>query len=227
MSLLYNDYWKIKQDNADAIAEISGKNQGAVLRMFRYIASFHVSMFEMEVVKKDIIGIALEADAEDMAIEDKIGCSEKEFCDGLVQEGMSHNWQEYLFVMIRNFIYWLFFMNTMEFILIAGFSDKWGITNYSFTVSVLFSVSYTYFVNYRRRKVLYQKGKKKLKGNMMYIMLCLSAYFISTLLPQHTKLIHFYGHGRLVWGILLVCTVATFLLNNYYWNQCSKCYDWK
>lgn len=59
-----NDYDRICQENADRLDGVSVKNRIALIRMFQYVAAFPVSLFQLEVVKKDLIGLASEADME-------------------------------------------------------------------------------------------------------------------------------------------------------------------
>ena len=79
MNLLYNDYQKIKQDNKDENARLKPENRKAIERMTEYISYNDVALFELEVIKKDLIGLAAEAEEEGVDFLPKLGMEEKEF----------------------------------------------------------------------------------------------------------------------------------------------------
>ena len=58
MSLFFNNYKKLVRENKYGLAEISGKNFKVLDSMFKYLRTFEVSLFELEVIKKDLIGLA-------------------------------------------------------------------------------------------------------------------------------------------------------------------------
>lgn len=62
MSLFRNNYKKLVQENQYGLAEISGKSFKMLNSMMDYLGTFDVSLFELEVIKKDLIGLAKEAD---------------------------------------------------------------------------------------------------------------------------------------------------------------------
>ena len=58
MSLFYNNYKRLVQENNDAYSEIPIKSYKVLDNMFKYLETFEVSLFELEVIKKDLIGLA-------------------------------------------------------------------------------------------------------------------------------------------------------------------------
>lgn len=224
MSLIYNDYQKIRQDNADAIAKISAKNTGAVMKMFRYISAFDVSLFELEVIKKDIIGIVLEADAEEMKIEEKLGVSEKEFCDSLLQNGMNHNLWEKWILRLKNFFLVLFAFYSLDFLAMA-LTNEWGIPVIDMVYAFVCTILNEIIEQYAIRKCGYRE--KKVERRIRVVVSLVIIFTFLTMIPQQISLRLFEGHARLAWLGLLVITVSVYLLNSAYWNRCSKQYDWK
>lgn len=224
MSLIYNDYQKIKQENADAIAEISCDNKGTVLKMFRYISAFQVSLFELEVIKKDIIGIALEADAEKKTLEEKLGVSEKEFCDSLFSEEKSSGQCGKWMIRVRNFFLDLAAIQSLE-MLIMGCSNNWGIQGGSIVLALFCAIMSDVIEQYSNKHTSYRDKKeiRKIKG--IVSILILLGYFFVFFVPIPWMI--FENHGRLAWLVLLIITLIVYLLNSAYWNHCSKQYDWK
>ena len=60
MSLFYNNYQRLVQENNDAIAKISGESWSTLCKMFEYMRFYNISLFELEVLKKDLLGAARE-----------------------------------------------------------------------------------------------------------------------------------------------------------------------
>ena len=99
-----NDYDRICWENEKRLDGVSGKNRVALIRMFWYVAAFPVSLFQLEVVKKDLIGLASEADMEKISLEEKLGVSEEEFCKALIEEGKTSRSVEKLLLIVRDAI---------------------------------------------------------------------------------------------------------------------------
>ena len=83
MKCLRNDYARLKQDNVDESVKLQYENRRIIERITDYISSKKVSLFELEIIKKDLIGIATEAEIEELTFVDKLGMKEKAFCDSL------------------------------------------------------------------------------------------------------------------------------------------------
>ena len=63
MALIHNNLKDLQKENSISIKTIrSDQNRNEVTRMIQYLSSSHLSLFQIEVIQKDLIGIALEAD---------------------------------------------------------------------------------------------------------------------------------------------------------------------
>lgn len=225
MSLFYNNYQRLSQENADEIAELSAKSWNVVKKILDYINSFDVSLFELEVIKKDLIGIAREADMEQISFVDKIGMPEEEFCDTLVREGMKHSYIDHLLPMIRNGMMALFVVYTLMW-WVEGFPSEYGITGFvaAFT---LFEVLVEWRAGTRiLGRMVYKDTRKKKKGKMLYYAISLTIWYVIIFrFPDDLFAVH--GNGRVIFVVLLLLAVFTFFGNNYYWDKCSEKYNWK
>ena len=121
-----NDYDRICWENEKRLDGVSGKNRVALIRMFQYVAAFPVSLFQLEVVKKDLIGLASEADMEKISLEEKLGVPEEEFCKALIEEGKTSRSVEKLLLIARDAILALFIFYTFDFVF-NGFSNQTGL----------------------------------------------------------------------------------------------------
>lgn len=87
MKILTNAYKKLKQENIDESVKLDRKNRKDIEEMMDYISSHNISLFEIEILKKDLIGMAKEAEEEKSLLKDKLG-DKKIFCDSLIDGTM-------------------------------------------------------------------------------------------------------------------------------------------
>lgn len=74
-----NDLTKIRKENVERIAYMQGTMWDQLAPIVQYLSSFSIPLFEQEVIKKDLIGFAEEADIEGITLEQKLGMSPKGF----------------------------------------------------------------------------------------------------------------------------------------------------
>lgn len=224
MSMFYNNYQKLCQENNDAIAELSAANWNTLRKMFDYISSFNISLFELEVFKKDLIGIAKESDLEDIDLRDKLGVPETEFCTTMIQDALQRSRLESLVLIIRNIFSYLFVWYTV-ILLIEGLPENYGIHLWL----VLFAVFDCMLRNVidirllRRTTYMDFRKRKTIRTILAAIEIALIALLIY--LPEECYLIR--GDGRIIWLVLLVLALVSFFGNNYFWNRRSRNYNWQ
>ena len=80
-----NELTEIEMRMQRQISGMNGTMWDQLSPMLEYLSSFSIPMFEEEVIKKDLIGMAKEAEIEQISLEEKLGMSSKEFCDNLIE----------------------------------------------------------------------------------------------------------------------------------------------
>lgn len=75
----------LKEENVDRIANMGGEMWDQLAPVFRYLSISMISEFEIESIKKDLIGMAEEAELQHISLEEKLGIPAKEFCEDLIQ----------------------------------------------------------------------------------------------------------------------------------------------
>ena len=223
MSLFYNNYQRLAQENVDNYQKISNKNRNSLLKMMTYLSSFSISKFDLEILRKDLIGMCQEADSASMSLDDYIGIPEKEFCDSLAQECQQSTILESITLTARTITASLLLLYTIEF-MVVGFSNNWGISPSLIILAVIIpSVEYWGTKLMNRKSYLPQEKKKKFRLGFASIIFILYLCFCN--LTNEPLL--FYGHGRGVFAVLLGLTLIVFLGSNYYWDCKSNKYHWK
>lgn len=224
MNLCYNNYQKLKQQNADEIAGMSEKNWGVINRMMQYISSYNVSLFEMEVIKKDLIGAAKEADMESIELGEKLGVPEKEFCDSLIQAGMKRSRFELILPMLQRACLWLTAIYVTGF-LADGLPGESGIRWWEILllpVGMQFDVIIDRYIIGRSA---YSRKYTKAIGNILILVIDIVLLVLFS--PGKFDGFLIRGNGWGILAVLFVLNAVIFWSNNYYWNKCSRNYRWE
>lgn len=226
MSLFRNNYKELVQENNDTIAKIPAASFAVLDRMFQYLETFDVSRFELEVIKKDLLGLAEEAQMEEMNLGDKIGMPEKEFCDSLVEGGIRRSHIERIMPMIVSTLAELLLFYVIDW-LFAGVPKDYGIS-----IWVVLLAGFSNFYNglvvskLRGKSVYKAEWEKKGMSVFNFVILCAAGIFLFMDIPV-LDIFLVRGNGKMISGVLLIISMAAFLLNNYYWNKCSEKYNWR
>lgn len=127
MNPFRNELKRLEKENNDMAADIECReNYVAVQNMIRYLSSFSLSLFQIQVIRKDLIGMALEADKERLALQDKLGVAPKEFCNDIIQNGESSARSKHLLNAAVNTIQfaaiWLF----IKYFLSSPYTIAWS-----------------------------------------------------------------------------------------------------
>ncbi len=225
MSLFNNNYRRLKNENNKEIEKLSGKNWDPLKRMMEYTASFDVSLFELEVIKKDLIGIAREADSQNEDLTDKLGIPEKEFCDSLIKGIMKRSGWEQIILSVRYVMNLIFLFYAMDFF-ITGAPFNYGIFLLDVIFAVLcwgsnfvlnrFSISRTVYVPEKKRKAIV------LATFVLWIFV-----FSPLMIWKGGDFFIVYGNGWVILAVLAVLTALINYGNNYYWDKCSEKYNWQ
>lgn len=226
MNIWHNNYKRLKQENDDAISEMTEKNYAVLQEMTDYISSHPISLFEKEVLRKDLIGVCLEADKEDVAVLAKLGVPPKEFCDSLLAESSTANLFELVIFQVQDVLFWLFLLYSFKFAL-TGFSKDFILDISTVLLAVVCS-SVPDCMDILWKKRIFANKKKKQMYQVISGVIPLISFLLVLIIPDSVVL--FYGNGgngRLIWVVLFLITAAVFLGNNYYWNTVSKRYNWE
>lgn len=230
MSLFSNNYKKLVKENRNALAEMPGASFAVLNRMFKYLETFDVSRFELEVIKKDLIGLAEEAQMEEIDFKDKIGMPEKKFCDSLLKDGIKPSHLERIIPMVRDLIIVDLFLYAISWKL-EGLPRIYGITTDIIVADLMYCVwVYVVTLMLQRKRAEYAlagtKRKKESIYNVMFL-LAVVIFVVSGLPMANIPEIIIHGNGYVIFAALLVLSGCAFWGNNYYWNKCSEKYNWR
>lgn len=240
MNILHNNYKKLRQNNIDESVNLKGSNRRMIEQMVDYISSGKISLFDIEIVKRDLIGIGQEAEMEGISLEEKLGVPEKEFADSLATEIKGKSGSEWILLLSQRVFASAFILYIISF-LFLGCPKDYGIGwDILFFVTVLVIVDQLIEIKIRQ-KFLYNRKKKVI--NFIFSLLSIFLYVVWIFIPGYGSLAvedwglwieipqkTFYliqGNGWLIAMLLLALWIISMLINNYYWNKQSEKYDWE
>lgn len=232
MNVFRNNYKRLVQENKYEMAEmakISVRNFRELNSMMEYLETYNLSLFELEVVKKDMIGMAKEASLEGLSFSDQIGMPQKEFCDSLIKDGIKQSCFERFIPLVRDLVIVDWVLYTLHW-LIEGTPESFGFSMEFIWVNLMFC-AWEFFVMsklQRKKMISIMAGKKKEGWYSFLIVLVIMVFVMSGLFPT----VGFWefvvrGKGSVIFFILSALSFAAVIGNNYYWNKCSEKYDWR
>lgn len=219
-----NDLTKIRRENVNRIGNMNGTMWDQLAPIVQYLSSFSIPLFEQEVIKKDLIGFAEEADIEGITLGQKLGMQPKGFCDFLLQDKdkSTSRWiGENLLEIITNLVCWLAFFGIFN--IVTGEDVLDGIDLW---LAILFAVSSNLFggsiLLYKGRQA-FDKKKWKIQTAVGVIVIAI----LGRLLSQCTVVIPLNESRWIVVGCIVLISLLFVGIRNWYWNCQSKKYEWK
>lgn len=123
MNIFQNNYTKLLEENERAETKMSFKNISDIRDAINYFRGQGTSLFELEVIKKDLISLAQEAEIENLSLEEKLGMSIPEFCKNMEKENPASNWMGHLLKLLQTAFFILTSIYTFAFFTLAAFSS--------------------------------------------------------------------------------------------------------
>ena len=226
MNIFQNNYTKLLEENERAETKMSFKNISDIRDAINYFRGQGTSLFELEIIKKDLINLAQEAEIENLSLEEKLGMSIPEFCENMKKENPTSNWPSHLLKLLQTAFFILTSIYTFEFFTLALSSPS----NFGILMEDVMLVSLIilldYGIDYLLDRFIFDPNSRKRKlliymRNSIWAVIIISFFCFNT--GAHYLI---RGNG---WVIKIVLVTITFLLwigNNYYCNKQSEKYNW-
>lgn len=226
MTIFQNNYTKLLEENERAETKMSFKNISDIRDAINYFRGQGTSLFELEIIKKDLISLAQEAEIENLSLEEKLGMSIPEFCENMKKENPTSNWPSHLLKLLQTAFFILTSIYTFEFFTLALSSPS----NFGILMEDVMLVSLIilldYGIDYLLDRFIFDPNSRKRKlliymRNSIWAVIIISFFCFNT--GAHYLI---RGNG---WVIKIVLVTITFLLwigNNYYCNKQSEKYNW-
>lgn len=228
MSILRSKLSALRRENQNGMDELEGITMMQVRKMMRILESSAVSLFELEVIKKDVIALAREADIEKVSLEDKLGIPLKEFCDNLLRDVVICHPKEQLLVNLKSTSMVLASTYGAQFIITNSAPRDYGMPMTIAIVllfCIVFNISLWKFNWYR---AVYEKGwSSKLKCLAPVITLIVTFVVVERMYEYELMDFNVFKiSGWIILGILIAVTVVLAAILNHHWDNCAKKFNW-
>ena len=78
---------RLRKENNHAETQLSRENSDLITRMYFYLLASDLTVFEVETIRKDLTGMAIEAQMRERPFAEIVGDNYKQFCDELIENG--------------------------------------------------------------------------------------------------------------------------------------------
>ncbi len=78
---------RLRKENNHAETQLSRENSDLITRMYSYLLASDLTVFEVETIRKDLTGMAIEAQMRERTFAEIVGDNYKQFCDDLIENG--------------------------------------------------------------------------------------------------------------------------------------------
>ena len=211
-----NELTEIRNENADQISGMNGAMWDQLSPMVEYLSSFSIPTFEEEVIKKDLIGMAKEAEIEEISLEEKLGMPRKEFCDNLVKEEMRNGRiTENIMEVGVHFIWYLTFFWVLDLML---FGEPEKVYAADAVVCLVLALLDVWNLGGR---MAWNKRKEWIK-HLIFIGIIVMLLYMDV----RTDLA-ITGNIFVIGACLISASVLVAFISTNYWKKQSQQYNWK
>ena len=227
MNIFQNNYTKLLEENERAETKMSFKNISDIRDAINYFRGQGTSLFELEVIKKDMISLAQEAEIENLSLEEKLGMSIPEFCENMEKENPASNWMGHLLKLLQTAFFILTSIYTFEFFTVALSSPS----NFGILIEDIILVSLIiildYGIDYLLNRFIFDPNSLKHKFLICIRNFIWGLFFIFIFCFNTDPHYLIRGNGWVIEIVLLLITFLLWIGNNYYCNKQSEKYNWQ
>ena len=128
MKIMENKLKQLEKENEDDFFRIrSEERRKEVSRMIKYISSSSLPLYQIQIIRKDLLGMAQEAERQELPLKDMLGVEPREFCDEIIENAATPARKERAFQVVidvlQPFAIYFTFMWTC-----GGMPSRFGIT---------------------------------------------------------------------------------------------------
>lgn len=227
MNPFRNELKKLDRENNEQSAYIECRdNYVAVQNMVRYLSSSSLSLFQVQIIRKDLIGMAVEGEKEGLTVREKLGVEPKEFCDDIIQSGDNNARREHLLNAVVNTAQFAAFWFTFRFLGFyanpASYTLTWGDVLTIFLYYFIGIFLATYIRN--RLSICSSPVLRWLPYlTIFFVVICgytLSMKFYTPINESFIIMIN----GWYVECAAVALALAVTLLANMHWRRCARKY---
>lgn len=225
MNPFINELANIRRENDNNIFNIrTPQIRAEVKRIASYLSSSSLSLFQAQIVYKDLIDIGTEAEKEGITLEEKLGVDVRTFCNEVIENGGTRSRLEHCLTLIVSTLQCIAWYLPLSFF---GFNS--APVEYHFLLSDLISllalwIGFIVIEPYVRGKFSLQRNPFVRNGFPILFIAIFLVVYVCNRLFSGTHLTLFTCNGWILVSIAIVIAVAATIGMNFYWHRCAREY---
>ena len=101
MKIMEDKLKQLEKENEDDFFRIrSEERRKEVSRMIKYISSSSLPLYQIQIIRKDLLGMAQEAERQELPLKDMLGVEPREFCDEIIENAATPARKERAFQLV-------------------------------------------------------------------------------------------------------------------------------
>lgn len=144
-----NELSVLKAQNETTTEKLTNINEEILSRILKYVQISRIGAFDREIIRKDLIGMAIESEKREKTLSDIIGDDEKSWCDSIVDGYGKVSLKELTLSILKQLSFWWFTWGFIWFG-ITPLTIKVNIGHLSlFLLYALALIIYYFFISYK------------------------------------------------------------------------------
>ncbi|NLS85916.1 MAG: DUF3021 domain-containing protein [Ruminococcaceae bacterium] len=222
-----NQYEQLKKENTLRAECLSEKSRDELARLDAYLKATTWNVYEAQLTKKEVIGMALSLEKDGKTLEDEIGQSRDEFYDGIKNNLSLSTFMDYLCT--DGYVVSLIVLGFMLLQSAAGgFFSQQQITVHSI-VWLFFVYPIFYFVDkFLRRRMTYKKFKKTGTQDLLGFSIFAAVFIIWLIIILRVGTVPLFSIQN-VWLIAIFTAIcaAIYIIKYRYYARLADEKPWK
>lgn len=223
MSIFTNQLILLRKENRRMYETLKNEElKHEIADMNKYLLSSFHSAYQVQIIQKDIIGMAPEAEAANISMDEVLGYTPKQFCDEIISNAGKLSFTENILQWVTTLLQLFTVFYFTNYFFVHSAPAEFGITIADLIlifVWCLFGVALPDYLNH-------QFALTKPFGFVFSWAMRITALLCYVFLLRIPEVQQFIlpGNGFAILAVLIVLTLIATAAMNRYWDRCAKQY---
>lgn len=220
MSVWRSNVLTLAKQNTKAYERLKEPTRSSIERICWNLTAFGTWPAQVEVIKQELIRQGAEADSADQSLAEKLGMSEKDYCQMMATNEVKQKLVPGVLLGLKNFFSWLWVFYMADFIT-EGCPREYGIQWLFFIVSAASIAEGIYYIFRGSREHRFRIEVKKY-GLLLAEVLVVTVILVIYFLLRHNGILRGFviaGNGWLLFGSITLLAVISQVVRNYYLDR--------
>lgn len=222
MMLFTNQLHKLELENKDSFQSVqNGDSRREIVNMMKYLSASSLSLYQIQIIRKDLIGMAIEGERKGLPLKEVLGSEPKEFCDEIIQNSGEYAGWEHFMNLLLEYLQMATLFYFIRFIFISSAPASFGL-DYSFMIwLVVWCVGGVVLPDYIGRKFsISKKPYGRYLGWVCRLLALLSFIWLSS--SPLARQFLFRANGWLILVVMLLMLAAATASMSRHWARCAQ-----